>query len=204
MTRCKVSATNGKGTQKPKRQPSQNQGVLQRKGRLSDTETEEDEKGRQENKCRRVSSQKDGMEVDLAEKTVESLGSAVCLSGVWSTAGSNDVCSTENKMKTSNCPDTCMKKHSDTLSNTYELTVKRLTTSHHNRTNIKSHSSVNIFYSCTNWSTRFIFVLLVLVLMICPVSGLASSAPLSGISIFALNTNGMNNVLKIHHINTAI
>ena len=204
QTRRKASAANGKGVQKLNRDPSQSQGVPQRKGKISDTETEEDESGRQESKRQRVSSNKDGMEVDPVEKSMESLGSAVCLSGLWSAAGSNDACSIENKIKTSKHLDTCSENRSDTLSNTCKLITRISHLSLYNRTKTNSPLNVNIFHSCTNWSNRFVWLILILVLMICPVSGLASSAPLTGISIFALNANGMNNILKIHHINTAI
>ncbi len=58
--------------------------------------------------------------------------------------------------------------------------------------------------SCINLPNCSILLVLLCVLITYPVSCLASASPTTGISFFSLNANGMNNVLKVQHINTAI
>ena len=51
--------------------------------------------------------------------------------------------------------------------------------------------------SCTNFHLGTPSLLLVLLCLL-------GAAPTMGLTLFALNANGMNNILKVQHINTAI
>ncbi len=59
--------------------------------------------------------------------------------------------------------------------------------------------------SCTNFhfGTPSLLLVLLCLLILYPVTCLGA-APTMGLTMFALNANGMNNVLKVQHINTAI
>ena len=82
----------------------------------------------------------------------------------------------------------------------YDLMTQTVKSKHKKPEPIPRHAP-----SCTNFhlGTPSLLLVLLCLLILYPITCLAV-APTMGLNLFALNANGMNNVLKVQHINTAI
>ena len=138
------------------------------------------------------------MDVELANRKdseEKSMENALCsmrtptvrLSGIWSCSGSDAVFSVGLWLNGSS----------------FSLPLRKDSSNIPKWPNTDRKSTAHLNALLNMLQPRYL-IIIVFLFILCPVSCLAVSAPKSGLSIYALNANGMNNVLKLQHINTAV